>query len=133
MPSTTSPAIVHAVRFSNTVRALRRLGVRYALGLPFTFLILADGERFTLVPREGDEPFAAFDASRIGPITVAERRERGLHPQVALALIVPVSTARGVVELPVVPIGDDGRRSLLWHDAEVRALANRITTALRGS
>jgi len=48
-----------------------------------------------------------------------------------LAIVFTVTTTGELVELPVVPISDDGRRSLTWKESEVRALARRLDSAIR--
>src|SRR3954469_7962370 len=116
-------AVVRAVRFPTTVKALAALGVSTAVFMPLAFVIVAAAGRIVLRGlRRGDE-MVSIPASSVRSVWVGESRSQPPFPQVALAILVTVTTDGDDVDLPIVPVSADGKRSLTWNDAEVRELA----------
>ncbi|RDV46566.1 hypothetical protein DOE76_00465 [Leifsonia sp. ku-ls] len=121
-------AVLRAVRHPSTATAVRRLGGSLPL-TAFALWVSVDQGAFVLSGRSG-RPFLAVPASDVRSIGVGEVRSRPPMPVTALAVIVTVNRPEGEVLLPIVPVGDDGRRVLTWRDAEVRSSADRLRRAL---
>ncbi|MET3567995.1 hypothetical protein ABIC47_003509 [Leifsonia sp. 563] len=117
---------VRAVRFPTTTRAIRSLG---GVRLPREYAVVVDAEHVGFVGR-GGEVLWDLPASAVNAVSVGETRSSPPFPQVALAIVLRVHTGAGTTDLPIVPVSDDGTRSLTWHDDEVRALAQRLAQAL---
>lgn len=121
-------ASIRAVRFSTTTAAVLHMG-----GPPLPWA-------FTVSVREGRIEFAGvrrpavvwdLPASSVVALTVRETTSKGwAHRHTMPAIVFTISTADGLVELPVVPTSDDGRRLLTWKENEVRVLARRLETAI---
>ncbi|GAA2063937.1 hypothetical protein [Leifsonia soli] len=117
---------VRAVRFPTTARAIRSLG---GVRLPIEYAVVVDAGRVGFVGR-GGEVFWDLPASAVHAVSVGETRSSPPYPQVSLAIILEVRVDTGTTDLPIVPVSDDGKRSLTWRDEEVRALARRLVQAL---
>lgn len=127
---TAGEAVVRAVRFPTTVRGLSRLGVPRAYFMPAGFVVLVDKGRVTLHGRTRGKAILSMPASAVSDVGVRESRSSPLYQQVALAIVLTVKTGAADVELPIVPISDDGSRSLTGNVEEVRMLADRLKQAI---
>ena len=119
---------VRAVRFPTTVHAVRSLG---GPRLPSVFAVVVDAGRMSFAGLRKQTSLWEFPVSSVQAVSVAETRSSPPYPQVALAIILRVRTGIGFTELPIVPVSDDGKRSLTWRDADVRALAMRLSDAMK--
>jgi hypothetical protein len=120
--------VLRAVRHPSTATAVRRLGGSLPIAA-FALWVSVDQGALVASGRSG-RPFLAVPASDVRSIGVGEVRSRPPMPVTALAVIVTVNRPEGEVLLPIVPVGDDGRRVLTWRDAEVRSSADRLRRAL---
>lgn len=118
---------VRAVRYPTTVRAVRSLG---GPRLPIGFAVVVEGDQVNFFGWRKQSPLWGLPVSSVESISVAETLSPLPWSQAALAIVLRVRTGIGFTELPIVPISDDGKRSLTWRDAEVRALAMRLSHAM---
>lgn len=121
-------AAVRAVRFPTTVSAVRSLG---GPRLPLGFAVVVGAGRVSFVGVRKPTSLWELPVSSVQSVTVAETRSRPPYPQTAQAIVFRVRTGAGFTELPIVPVSDDGKRSLTWRDADVRALAVRLSEAMK--
>lgn len=112
--------VIRAVRFPTTVRGLSALEVPRAFLTPRGFVVRVDQGRLTLQGRTRGNPLLSMPATAVSGVSVRESRSGPPFSQVALAIVLNVKTGGADVELPIVPITDDGTRSLTWNDKEVR-------------
>lgn len=119
---------VLAVRFPTTARAVRSLG---GPRLSAAFAVVVDDGRLSFVGRRRPAQMWELPVSSVHSVSVAETRSLPPYPRVALAIVLRVQTSVGFTELPIVPMSDDGKRSLTWKDAEVRAMAMRLADAMK--
>ncbi|WP_454108354.1 hypothetical protein [Leifsonia shinshuensis] len=119
---------VLAVRFPTTARVVRSLG---GPRLPSGFAVVVDAGRLGLVGLRKQTSLWELPVSSVLAVSVAETRSSPPYPQVSLAIVLRVRTGAGFTELPIVPVSDDGKRSLTWRDADVRALAMRLSDAMK--
>ena len=127
MASFPAGSAVRAVRFPTTVHAVRSLG---GPRLPSGFAVVVDSDRLSFVGMRKQTSLWELPVSSVQAVSVAETRSSPPYPQVALAIVLRVRTGIGFTELPIVPVSDDGKRSLTWRDADVRALAMRLADAM---
>ncbi|MGO4535638.1 hypothetical protein [Leifsonia sp. 2MCAF36] len=130
-PSQSIDALVRAVRFPTTVRALASLGMPMAAFMPLGFSLAVGSGRVLFTGRRKRAVFFELPASSVRNVAVDESRSRPPYPQIALAIVLTVETGGADVNLPIVPTSDDGRKSLTWSDAQVRRLAQRVQTAIQ--
>ena len=123
-----SGSAVLAVRFPTTARAVRSLGGPH---LPAAFAAVVDAGRLTLIGWRKPKLLWELPVSSVQSVSVAETQSSPPYPQVALAIVLRVRTGVGFTELPIVPVSDDGKRSLTWSDAEVRTLAMLLSDAMK--
>ena len=120
-------AVVRAVRFPSTARALASISGAW---LPWSYAVVADANRLRIVSWRRSDVVLDLPASSIQEVVVGETATHWYQRRVALAIILTVRTGNSPLRLPIVPVSDDGKRSLVWQDAEVRALARRLTDVL---
>jgi hypothetical protein len=92
---------------------------------------VVDAGRLTLIGWRKPKLLWELPVSSVQSVSVAETQSSPPYPQVALAIVLRVRTGVGFTELPIVPVSDDGKRSLTWSDAEVRTLAMRLSDAMK--
>lgn len=119
---------LRAVRFPTTVRAVRFLG---GPRLPLSFVMVVDAEQVTFVDSRDQAVLWKFPVAIVQSVSVAETRSSPPYPRVSLAIVVKVRTDVGLTELPIVPVSDDGKRSMTWSDADVAGLAKRLSDSMK--
>lgn len=119
---------VLAVRLRTTARAVRSLG---GPRLPSAFALVVNAKQLSFVEWRKQRVLWDLPVSSVQSVAVAETRSSPPYPQVALAIVLKVRTGFGSTELPIGPVSDDGKRLLTWRDGEVRALATRLSDAMR--
>lgn len=128
MASFPAGSAVRGVRFPTTAHAVRSLG---GPRLPSGFAVVVDAGLLSFVGLRKQNSLWEVPVSSVQAVSVAETRSSPPYPQVALAIVLRVRTGAGLTDLPIVPVSDDGKRSLTWRDANVRALAMRLTDAMK--
>jgi hypothetical protein len=98
--------------------------------MPWGYVVVVRAGRLQLVSQRKSTVFMDVATSDIESIFVAETSSTPPWPQVTLGIILQIRSNLGSVELPVVPISEDGKRLLTWNDAEVGRLADRIRRAI---
>ncbi|MFF1538571.1 hypothetical protein ACFVWL_00740 [Microbacterium sp. NPDC058269] len=118
---------VRAVRFPTTTAVLRSLG---GTRLTAEFVVLVDSGQVRLIGWRRSDSLWDFPTADVVAVSCAETSTSPPYPQVGLAIVLTLRTGAGYVDLPIVPVSDDGKRSLTWQDGEVRGLAHRLSTAI---
>ncbi|MGO4593805.1 hypothetical protein AB4Z18_08275 [Leifsonia sp. 2TAF2] len=120
---------VRAVRFPTTKQALKSFGVRH---LPIAYVVAVQAGKVRLIGQRRQDLVWETPVSSVEAISVCETRSHPPYPQVELAIVLSVRGGYGTTDIPIVPVSDDGKRSLTWKDTEVRALARRLSESIKG-
>src|SRR4051794_15186148 len=120
---------VRAMRFPTTKQALKAFGIRH---LPVAYVVAVQAGKVRLIGQRRQELVWEIPVSSVEAISVRETRSSPPYPRVELAIVLSVRSGYGTRDIPIVPVSDDGKRSLTWKDTEVQALARRLSDSIDG-